>query len=37
VPFNHARVELRGLPGGDWSEYVSNDEVQPPPLDDAAW
>jgi hypothetical protein len=38
VPFNHARVELRGLPGGDhWSDYVSNSDVRPPPLDDAAW
>ena len=37
VPFNHAHVELRGIPGGEWSEFARSDEVQAPPTDDAAW
>lgn len=37
VPFNHAHVELRGLPGGEWGEFVSRDDVQPPALRDAEW
>jgi hypothetical protein len=37
TPFTHARVELGGLPGGDWAEYVPSDDVQPPPSDDAGW
>jgi hypothetical protein len=37
VPFNHAHVELRGTPGGEWSEFARSDEVQAPPTDDAAW
>ena len=37
VPFNHAHVELRGIPGGEWSEFARSDEVQAPATDDAAW
>ena len=37
VPFNHAHVELRDVPGGEWGEFARSDEVQAPPTDDAAW
>jgi hypothetical protein len=37
VPFNHAHVELRGLPDGEWGDFTRRDDVQPPPIRDADW
>lgn len=37
VPFNHAHVELRGLPGREWGEFVSREDVQPPAVRDTEW